>query len=43
MPWVDALCDRTIVLHHGRVIANLRKADTTIEDIVTWITAAALK
>ena len=40
---VHALCDRIVVLYHGQVIANLRKADITIEDIVMWITGAALK
>jgi simple sugar transport system ATP-binding protein len=43
MPQVHALCDRIVVLYRGHVIAELQKADVTIEDIVMWITGAALK
>jgi ABC-type sugar transport system ATPase subunit len=43
MPQVHSVCDRIVVLYHGQVIANLRKDDVTIEDIVMWITGAALK
>lgn len=43
MPQVHSLCDRIIVLYHGSVIANLRKSEISIEDIVMWITGAALK
>jgi ABC-type sugar transport system ATPase subunit len=42
MPQVHALCDRIIVLYRGEVIANLRKTDVSIQDIVMWITGAAL-
>jgi simple sugar transport system ATP-binding protein len=43
MPQVHALCDRILVLYRGEVIADLNKADVTVEDIVMWITGAALK
>src|SRR5262249_24567172 len=42
MPQVHALCDRILVLYQGEVIANLIKDQTTMEDIVMWITGAAL-
>jgi simple sugar transport system ATP-binding protein len=42
MPQIHALCDRIVVLYRGRVIADLKKADTTVHDIVMWITGAAL-
>jgi ABC-type sugar transport system ATPase subunit len=38
---VHELCDRIVVLLHGRMAANLRKADITVEDIVMWITGVA--
>jgi ABC-type sugar transport system ATPase subunit len=43
MPQVHALCDRIVVLYRGQVIANLRKEDVSIADIVMWITGAALE
>jgi ABC-type sugar transport system ATPase subunit len=43
MPQVHALCDRIIVLYRGEVIADLRKNDVSVEDIVMWITGAALR
>jgi ABC-type sugar transport system ATPase subunit len=42
IPQVHAICDRVVVLWHGRTVAELRPQDTSIEDIVTWITGAAL-
>lgn len=38
---VHQLCDRIVVLLRGRTVANLRTEDTTVEDIVMWITGAA--
>jgi simple sugar transport system ATP-binding protein len=38
---VHELCDRIVVLLHGRMVASLRKEDVTPEDIVMWITGAA--
>jgi hypothetical protein len=31
-----------VVLLRGRVVANLRKEEITVQDIVMWITGAAL-
>jgi ABC-type sugar transport system ATPase subunit len=42
MPQVHALCHRIVVLYRGQVIANLKKDDVTVSDIVMWITGAAL-
>jgi simple sugar transport system ATP-binding protein len=42
MPQVHQLCDRIVVLLRGRVVAELRRGDATVEDIVMWITGAAL-
>jgi subfamily B ATP-binding cassette protein MsbA len=42
MPQVHALCDRIVVLLRGRVVADLRRDETNVQDIVMWITGAAL-
>ena len=42
LPQVHELCDRIVVLLRGRVVANLRREDIDIQDIVMWITGAAL-
>lgn len=42
MPQVHKLCDRIVVLLRGRVVANLRRDETDVQDIVMWITGAAL-
>jgi simple sugar transport system ATP-binding protein len=42
IPQVHQLCDRIIVLLRGRIVANLRSEESTVEDIVMWITGAAL-
>ena len=42
MPQVHALCDRIVVLLRGRVVADLRRDETDVQDIVMWITGAAL-
>jgi ABC-type sugar transport system ATPase subunit len=39
---VMELCDRVVVLLRGHLVADLRAADHTVEDIVRWITGAAL-
>jgi ABC-type sugar transport system ATPase subunit len=41
LPQVHALADRIVVLRRGHVVANVKKEDSTIEDIVAWITGAA--
>ena len=42
IPQVHQLCDRIVVLLRGRVVAELRRGEGTVEDIVMWITGAAL-
>lgn len=42
MPQIHQLCDRIVVLLRGRVVANLRREEISVEDIVMWITGAAL-
>jgi ABC-type sugar transport system ATPase subunit len=36
------LCDRIVVLLRGHLVADLRASDCTVEDVVRWITGAAL-
>jgi ABC-type sugar transport system ATPase subunit len=40
LPQVHSICDRVVVLFQGRVIANLRPAEASVEEIVGWITGA---
>jgi simple sugar transport system ATP-binding protein len=35
---VNELCTRTAVMFQGQIIANLRMADTDINEVVSWIT-----
>jgi ABC-type sugar transport system ATPase subunit len=42
LPQVHALCDRVVVLFQGRVVADLRPATCSVEEIVSWITGASL-
>jgi simple sugar transport system ATP-binding protein len=42
LPQVYDICDRILVLFHGTIVADLRPADTEIDEIVSWITGAAL-
>ncbi|HEY3879866.1 MAG TPA: ATP-binding cassette domain-containing protein [Trebonia sp.] len=42
LPQVCELCDRIVVLLRGRMVANLRRDETDVQDIVMWITGAAL-
>jgi len=42
LPQVHELCDRIVVLLRGRVVANLRRDEIDLQDIVMWITGAAL-
>jgi len=43
IPQVHDICDRIVVLFHGRAVANLTKGETDVDDIVRWITGAALR
>jgi len=42
LPQVHRLADRVAVLFHGHVVADLRCSDVTVDDMVSWITGAAL-
>jgi ABC-type sugar transport system ATPase subunit len=42
LPQVHKLCDRVLVLFQGQVISQLRPAEVSMEEIVSWITGAAL-
>ena len=41
LPQVHELCNRVVVLRRGRVVANLRREEATVEEMVMWITGAA--
>ena len=43
LPQVYRVCDRVVVLFQGRVVADLRPSECTLDDIVGWITGAALR
>jgi ABC-type sugar transport system ATPase subunit len=40
MPQVFELCDRIVVFYHGRMVADLRRETTSMEQVVGWITGA---
>jgi len=42
LPQVHSLCDRVLVLFQGQLIAELFPAQCSVEEIVSWITGAAL-
>jgi ABC-type sugar transport system ATPase subunit len=42
IPQVHEICDRIVVLLHGRAVADLKRDQVDIEDVVMWITGAAL-
>jgi ABC-type sugar transport system ATPase subunit len=42
IPQVHEICDRIVVLLHGRVVADLDKREADVEEVVMWITGAAL-
>jgi ABC-type sugar transport system ATPase subunit len=42
LPQVHRICDRVAVLFQGKVVANLRPAESTVEEIVSWITGASV-
>ncbi len=42
LPQIHALCDRVVVLFQGRVVADLRPHECSVEEIVSWITGASL-
>ena len=42
LPQVHKLAERVAVLFHGRIVADLRCSEVTVDDMVSWITGAAL-
>jgi len=40
LPQVHSLCERIVVLRHGKVVANLRRDAVTVEQIIMRITGA---
>jgi ABC-type sugar transport system ATPase subunit len=42
LPQVYRICHRVVVLFQGQVVANLLPSECTLDDIVSWITGAAL-
>lgn len=38
MPQVHEVCDRVVVLYHGRVTADVTTSEASVQDIVAWIT-----
>ena len=43
IPQVHEICDRVVVLFRGRVVADLDTKAVGIEDVVMWITGAAIR
>jgi len=43
IPQVHEICDRIVVLFRGRVVADLQTSSVNIEDVVMWITGAAIR
>jgi ABC-type sugar transport system ATPase subunit len=42
LPQVHRLADRVVVLYHGRAVVDLRCSEASVDDMVSWITGAAL-
>ena len=42
IPQVHSICDRVVVLYHGRAVADLPREHADVDEIVRWITGAAL-
>jgi simple sugar transport system ATP-binding protein len=42
IPQVHEICDRVVVLFHGRVVADLPTAAADVEELVMWITGTAM-
>ena len=43
IPQIHEICDRVVVLFRGRVVADLVTKSVSIEDVVMWITGAAIR
>jgi ABC-type sugar transport system ATPase subunit len=42
LPQVHAICDRIVVLFHGRTVADLKPSEASVDEIVRWITGVAI-
>jgi ABC-type sugar transport system ATPase subunit len=42
LPQVKEICDRVLVMHRGRIAVDLDPAEHDIEEIIRWITGAAI-
>ena len=40
LPYVMAVCDRIVVLRLGQTVANLKTCETTLDEVVQWITGS---
>jgi simple sugar transport system ATP-binding protein len=43
LPQVKELCDRVLVMYQGRIAADLNPNELTVEEIIRWITGAAVE
>jgi simple sugar transport system ATP-binding protein len=43
LPQVKELCDRVLVMYRGRVVVDLNPKEHQVEEIIRWITGAALE
>jgi simple sugar transport system ATP-binding protein len=41
LPQIHNLCERIVVLRHGKVVVNLRRDDVSVEDVILHITGAS--
>lgn len=40
LPYVMAVCDRIVVLRLGQTVANLKTSETSLDEVVQWITGS---
>ncbi|NKF30697.1 sugar ABC transporter ATP-binding protein, partial [Pseudomonas sp. BGM005] len=43
LPQVQEICDRVLVMYRGRIAADLNPKEHSIEEMIRWITGAALE
>jgi simple sugar transport system ATP-binding protein len=43
LPQVKELCDRVLVMYQGRIVADLNPKELEVEEIIRWITGAAVE
>ncbi|MGI9861508.1 ATP-binding cassette domain-containing protein [Moorella naiadis] len=42
IPYAFKVCDRLVIMRLGRTIANLKISETTIDDVIAWITGSKI-